>query len=209
MTAAAAAGAPTRVRATRIDHEERRRRLLDASVHAIRAAGADVSMAQIAATAGVSKPVLYAAFADKAGLAAALADRFLGELDGTLADTVTAAMTPREVLHTTIGTFVAFAEREPELYRFFVEGAEGAGRDVELPMLASLAERIGAFLTGPVADIDDHDRAGPWAHAIMGMVYTAVAWWLDGGARTRHQLVDDLTDLICGGLAAAGVDVTV
>lgn len=208
MTSTTAAGPPTTPTRARTDREARRLRLLDASVRAIRSAGADVSMAQIAETAGVSKPVLYSAFVDKAGLAAALADRFLGELDRTLADTVTAAMTPRDVMRTTIGAFVAFAEREPELYRFLVDGAEGTGRDCELPMLASLAARIGDFLTGPVARIDDPGRAPSWAQAIMGMVYSTVGWWLEGGARSRDQVVDDLTDLICGGLAAAGVDTT-
>lgn len=192
----------------RTDHEARRRHLLDASIRAIRTVGADVSMADIAAEAGVSKPVLYDAFLDKSGLSAALADRFLGELDATLADSLTTAMSPRQVLHTTIGAFVAFAEREPELYRFLVEGSAGTGREAdELPMLASLAGRIGDYLTGPVARIDDPERSESWAFAIMGMVFSTVGWWLGGGTRTRSQLVDDLTDLICGGLASGGVDV--
>ena len=38
-------------------------------------------MADIAAEAGISKPVLYHHFGDKAGLAAAIADRFLAELE--------------------------------------------------------------------------------------------------------------------------------
>lgn len=200
---------PRAVAPLRTDPEQRRAQLIDAAIRAIRRIGADASMIDIAAEAGVSKPVLYASFAHKSGLAAAMADRFLGELDTTLLDTVSASSSPRETLHRTIGAFVAFAEREPELYRFLVEGSAGTGREaVELPMLTSLAGRISGFLTSPTARIDDPDRAEAWAFAVMGMVFSAVGWWLDGRTRTRAQLVDDLTDLICGGLAGGGVDVS-
>jgi AcrR family transcriptional regulator len=192
----------------RTDPAARREQLIDAAIRAIRRVGADASMSDIAAEAGVSKPVLYASFADKSGLASAMADRFLGELDTTLLDTVTTGVSPRQALRRTIDAFVAFAEREPELYRFLVEGSAGTGREaVELPMLTSLAGRIADYLTGPVARIDDGDRSQSWAFAIMGMVFSAVGWWLDGRSRSRPQLVDDLTDLICGGLAGGGVDV--
>lgn len=190
----------------RTDPAVRRKELLDAAIRAIRRLGADASMAQLAAEAGVSKPVLYDSFRDKSDLAAAMADRFLGELDAALADKVTAGLSPRQALHSTIDVFVAFAEREPALYRFLVAGSAGTGREpVELPMITALADRIATYLTGPIASIDDATRADSWAFAIMGMVFSTVGWWLDGHARTRTQLVDDLTDLICGGLAGGGV----
>jgi AcrR family transcriptional regulator len=193
--------------ARRTDPVARRAELADAAVRAIRRIGADASMAEIAAEAGVSKPVLYDTFRDKSDLAAALADRFLGELDAALAETVTTA-SPRIALRSTIDVFVAFAEREPALYRFLVEGSAGTSREpVELPMISALARRIAEYLTGPVATIADPARSESWAFAIMGMVFSTVGWWLDDRTRTRHELVDDLTDLICGGLAGGGVDV--
>lgn len=195
--------------ARRTDPEVRRRELLDAAIRAIRSGGADASMSDIAAAAGVSKPVLYNSFRDKSELAAALADRFLGELDMTLLDTLNTEGSPRATLRRTIDAFVAFAEREPGLYRFLVEGSAGTGREaVELPMLTHLAERIAQYLTSPSARIAEPARSESWAFAIMGMVFSTVGWWLDGRARTRDELVDDLTDLICGGLAGGGVDVS-
>lgn len=211
MTAAPKAPTPTATPPSRRpDPEVRRRELLDAAIRAIRAEGADASMSDIAAAAGVSKPVLYDTFRNKSDLAAALADRFLGDLDTTLLETMTIESSPRAALHRMIGTFVAFAEREPELYRFLVEGSAGTGREaVELPMLTHLADRIARYLTSASARIDRVERAEAWAFAIMGMVFSTVGWWLDGHTRTRSQLVDDLTDLACGGLAGAGVDVGV
>lgn len=195
------------VAARRVDPEARREQLLDAAVRALRTIGSSASMVDIAAEAGVSKPVLYASFRDKSDLAAAMADRFLGQLDGTLG-MLTGSGPTRETLTTVIDVFVRFAEREPELYRFLVEGSAGTGREaVELPMLTSLADRIAAYLTSGTAALDRPERATPWAFAIMGTVFATVGWWLDGHGRTREELVGDLVDFVCGGLAGGGVDV--
>jgi AcrR family transcriptional regulator len=53
----------------------RRRALLDAADRIIRREGPDVSMASIAAEAGITKPILYRHFGDKSGLYQALAER--------------------------------------------------------------------------------------------------------------------------------------
>ena len=75
-------------------------------------------------------------------------------------------------------------------------------------MLTNLASRIAEYLTSSTARIDRSERSESWAFAIMGAVFATVGWWLDGRTRTRDDLVDDLTDLICGGLAGGGVDVS-
>src|SRR6185503_13694774 len=58
----------------------RRAQLLDAADRAIQRDGPDVSMAAIAAEAGVTKPIVYRHFGDKAGLYRALAERHTDEL---------------------------------------------------------------------------------------------------------------------------------
>ena len=50
-----------------------RTRLLDACIAAIRRVGPDASVDEMAAEAGVCKPVLYAEFGDKYGIADAIA----------------------------------------------------------------------------------------------------------------------------------------
>ena len=60
--------------------ETRRAELAAAAVRAVDSAGAEVSIADIAAEAGVSKPVLYRYFADKEDLLAALAQGFLRDV---------------------------------------------------------------------------------------------------------------------------------
>src|SRR5580700_10607915 len=65
--------APGRPSRTQSERTQQRQRLLDDAMEAIRRSGPAVSVENIAAFAGVSKPVMYAEFGDKAGLAEALA----------------------------------------------------------------------------------------------------------------------------------------
>ena len=124
----------------RLDPDARRAELADAAIRVIRSIGADASMADIAAEAGISKPVLYHHFGDKAGLAAAIADRFLVDLGHSLDGIFTNADDPRAAVAEAIEVFVVFAEREPALHRFLVEGSQGTGRGAgELPVLPALA----------------------------------------------------------------------
>src|SRR5512135_2304476 len=55
----------------------RRRQLLAAADRVVRRRGPDASMDEIAAEAGVTKPILYRHFGDKDGLYAALTERYL------------------------------------------------------------------------------------------------------------------------------------
>src|SRR5437870_1050650 len=73
----------TRGRLQSVDPRRREARtaaLVDAAVAAIRRHGPGVSMDQIAAEAGVAKPILYRHFGDRGGLVLAVAVRFMAEL---------------------------------------------------------------------------------------------------------------------------------
>src|SRR5918997_3382323 len=123
--AVASAGASRRgrPRGPRRTREERREELLDAAERAIRRAGPQASMDQLASEAGITKPILYSHFGDRAGLADALAVRAGGRLVDSLSETMAAATLtrePREVVRAAMGTFCSFVENEPEIYRFVV-----------------------------------------------------------------------------------------
>jgi hypothetical protein len=47
------------------------------------------------------------------------------------------------------------------------------------------------------------ERAGAWAHGIVGMVQAAGDWWLDTGRCSREQLVAELSALLFGAYAEA------
>lgn len=185
----------------RLDPDARRAELADAAIRAIRSIGADASMADIAAEAGISKPVLYHHFGDKAGLAAAIADRFLVDLGHSLDGIFTNADDPRAAV---AEVFVVFAEREPALHRFLVEGSQGTGRGAgELPVLPALAAQVAAFLVTGFGVQGSAAQLELRSIALMGTVFEGVGWWLDHRTLTRDELIATLADLVGNGVAGA------
>jgi AcrR family transcriptional regulator len=184
------------------DPGERREELLVAAVVAIRDHGADASMTDIADAAGITKPILYRHFGDRAGLAQALAERAVAQLSTFLAERLTADLPPRERMREAIGAFVSFTEEEAALYAFLVRGADGDDGLVE-----GIARQIATVLAAGLRQIGaDSGPAELWSHAIIGAVFSGAQWWKTRGISQRDQLVDDLTALLWDGLASTGLD---
>jgi AcrR family transcriptional regulator len=181
---------------------ERREGLLDAAMDVIRREGPAVSMEAIAAAAGVTKPIVYRHFGDRSGLVAALATRFSDDLLGELRSSLARDAEPRELLVGTIDAYLAFVEREPNLYRFVVEhgdkGADELGgfvRQVAQEVAVVLGERLRAAGY-------DSGAAEPWAYGLVGMVHLAGDWWVDRRAMPRPRLVEYLTTMVWDGLSS-------
>src|SRR4051812_12410069 len=184
---------------------ERREQLLDAADRTIRRDGSGVSMAAIAAEAGVTKPILYRHFGDKGGLYGALAERHTEEL----LDSITAALrthhTARARTTAAIDAYLALIEQQPQVYRFLLHRAAA-----EEPAVAGhvvffqrrLAEEVSRAIQPGGSSPRRALRAQAWAYGLVGMVRAAGDWWLDERPMTRQQLVKELVDLIFGGFAA-------
>lgn len=196
--------------------EARRQELLDAADRAIRKGGPSVSMDEIAAEAGVTKPILYRHFGDKAGLSHALGERYLELLIGHLREALAKQSDPVGRISATIEAYLYFAEREPQIYRFVIQ-------ETIAELAESLAERrqgsaaSSSFLRGIASEITGVLReeatqlgvptpfAEEWAHGIVGMVYLAGDWWLERQHMPRARLVESLTSLLVGGLTSLAV----
>lgn len=186
----------------------RRAELLDAAIAAIRSQGADASMVDIATEAGITKPILYSHFGDKAGLVAALAERAVIELNETLATGLATGESARDRMRATIDAFVGFIEHEPQLYRFLVRGALGPDTGVDdLDLVARITNQITVVLAGALrAAGDDSGPAELWAYGIVGGVFFGAEWWLSRPVLTRETLVDDLTRMLWDGLGSTGLE---
>lgn len=179
--------------------QARREELLEAAVEVIRRDGPAVSMEAIATAAGVTKPIVYRHFGDRSGLIAALATRFSDELLGALRSSLARDTEPRELLVGTIDAYLAFVEREPNLYRFVVQHQDerselsGFVRQVAQEVATVLGERLRAIGY-------DSGAAEPWAFGLVGMVHLAGDWWVERRAMPRARLVEYLTTLTWDGM---------
>jgi AcrR family transcriptional regulator len=198
-----------RPRGPRRTREERREELLDAAERAIRRSGPQASMDQLASEAGITKPILYSHFGDRAGLAEALAERTSDMLITTLAESLDRGeqRRPKEVVRSALDAFCSFIEAEPSIYRFLVRSALDAPNPMSSRLVTSIADNIAKLLgTGFRAAHVDSDLAEPWGLAIVGMGFVGAEWWLDSQTMTKGELVDYLTQLVWGGLAGTGLD---
>ncbi len=179
---------------------DRRPVFLDAAAVAIRRHGPGVSMTQIAAEAGVTKPILYRHFRDRDGLVHTLAERFSNELMSELQAALRSNGDPRQLIVHTIDAYIAFVERDPDVYRFLVQYVENDAS------LIGFMQQVGqqvAVVLGEQLRVAGQDSGGaePLAHGIVGMVHSAGHWWVDHRSMPRERLVDYLADLLWAGVA--------
>jgi AcrR family transcriptional regulator len=189
--------------ARRRRREQRREQLLDAADRVIHRSGSAFSMDEIAAEAGITKPVLYRHFGDKDGLHEALTDRYIGELKQVLRP-ASETDDPRSRLAATIDAYLSYVEREPDRYRFLLAAAEQPRTAV---LVADFRrEYIGQCAFTSATKLDraglDPGFAEPWAQCVSGLIRAAGASWLEHRALPRARLVEYLTTVLWDGFAA-------
>jgi AcrR family transcriptional regulator len=178
--------------------------MVQAAIEAVRAHGPGVSVAEIAAAAGITKPVLYRHFTDRADLQRAVGEQAAQMLLGRMAPEIDPDREPAQLIRGVVDAFLAGIEDEPQLWRFVVhhpvERAPGAeivedAREQIARMLATIiGERLRALGL-------DSGGAEAWAQGLVGMVQSAGDWWLERRTMTRAALTDYLTTIIWGGIS--------
>jgi len=176
--------------------------LLEAALRVIRRQGAATSMAQIAIEAGITRPILYRHFGDVGGLYQAVADRFTGELFGEASAAADGAA-GRDLVRAQIDRYLAFLERDPNLYRFLTRQIpleRPDARDAIGGFVQQLGQGVADFLhqAGMPAP-----NAGVIGRTFVGAIHTTSDWWLEDPQLTREALTEQLTDLLWSGISNA------
>jgi AcrR family transcriptional regulator len=186
------------------DHREQRRgTLIAAAVQALLRHGPEVDMDQVAATAGVSKPVLYRYFADKSQLWLAVGEHVAARVVDAVAPAVERVREERDLVEATIDAYLGVIESEPRLYRFLVHQSgvpgiqqlvAGAGRQVAAVLARVIGDRLRALGL-------DAGPAEPWAYGLVGFVQAVGDWWtVHGQPISRVALTEYLTTLLWSGI---------
>lgn len=180
-----------------VDPHTRREHLLDAAEQAIAESGAQMTLAQVATIAGLTRSAVYAAFDDREALLSALARRHSEALIGRLRETAALDVSPREQTRAAVDVLAAWFQENPELARL-LDQRNGDGR---------AHESYGAAAVTAILDLGFRARdldpapAPTWAQGLIGAVSAAVRWWMATQTITREELVDHLTALIWSGFS--------
>ncbi|TVT49255.1 TetR/AcrR family transcriptional regulator [Amycolatopsis rhizosphaerae] len=178
----------------------RRAEFVEAALRALDEHGPDLAMEDVATAAGVTKPVLYRHFADKADLYLALGQRGTELLFSRLVPAINAELAPVPRIRTALDAFFGVIEEYPNLYRLLARRSF-SGKPVQADVVAEDKELIATALTALLGDYMrmlglDSGAAEPWAYGIVGMVQNTGEWWLERRSMSRDSVVEYLTRII-------------
>ena len=165
-------------------------------------------MDRIAAEAGITKPILYRHFGDRAGLVAALGERFAATLLAELNASLDSGSAPNQLLEKTIDAYLRVIENDPEVYQFISQRI--AGEDPEAfaaigNFIRQVAAQVAVVLGERLREAKlDSGGAEPMAYGIVGMVHAAGDWWVERRTMPRHRLVTYLSSLLWTGISGLG-----
>jgi AcrR family transcriptional regulator len=179
----------------RSHREARREEFVRAALRALARIGPDFGMDDVAAEAGVTKPVLYRHFTDKADLFVALGQHGTELLFDRLIPALNNEEAPVPRIRKSLDAYFSTIEEHPNLYRLLTR--RPFGRDV----VAEDKEVIGAALSRLLGDYLralnlDSGAAEPWGHGIVGLVQNVSEWWLERRTLSRDAVVEYLTQII-------------
>jgi len=161
-------------------------------------------MEQMAAEAGVTKPILYRHVGGRRELVSSLAIRFADRLMERLSAALDRDVEPRELLAAAIDTYLALIEEEPELYQFLtrrVPAEQRGAHEVLTEFVDEVARRVAVVIGEQLRRAGaDSGPAEPWAFGLVGMVQAAGDWWVDRRTMPRARLVEYLLALVWDGL---------
>jgi AcrR family transcriptional regulator len=159
------------------------------------------SIEEIAARAGVSKPVVYEHFGGKEGLYAVVVDREMGDLLGRLTHALSSGQ-PHELVEQAALALLTYIEEETDGFRILardspVTGATGTFSSL-LNDIATQAEHI---LAREFAQRGIDTKLAPmYAQMLVGMVALTGTWWLEERKPPREVVAAHLVNLGWNGL---------
>ncbi|MFG2560562.1 TetR family transcriptional regulator [Streptomyces sp. NPDC048496] len=191
-----------RTRRVRMTGKERREQLLDIGRTLFADKGFEgTSVEEIAARAGVSKPVVYEHFGGKEGLYAVVVDREMRQL----LDMVTSALTaghPRELLEQAAFALLDYIETYTDGFRILVRDspvAQSTGTFASL--ISDIATQVEDILGLEFKARGFDPKLAPlYAQALVGMVALTGQWWVNARKPKKAEVAAHLVNLAWHGL---------
>jgi AcrR family transcriptional regulator len=184
---------------------ERREQFVAAALRVLDAQGPELLMDAVAAEAGVTKPVLYRYFADKAALVQTLGELGSALLLDRLIPAIGADSPALARIRDAVGAYFAVVDEHPNLYWLLARQANTETEPGTDPVRRD-KEFIATTLTAVIGDYMrayglDSGAAEPWAYGITGLVQSTGEWWLERRSMSRSHVVEYVTQLIWAALA--------
>jgi AcrR family transcriptional regulator len=193
----------TENRRVRMTGKARREQLLDVGRSLFAEKGFEAaSIEEIAARAGVSKPIVYEHFGGKEGLYAVVVDREMEALLSRITSALTAGH-PRELVEQAALALLTYIEDETDGFRVLTRDAPVvSGSGTFSSLLNDIASQVEHILAREFADRKLQPKlAGMYAQMLVGMVALTGQWWLEVRKPKREDVAAHLVNLGWNGLS--------
>lgn len=163
-----------------------------------------VSVEEIAATAKVSKPIVYEHFGGKEGLYAVVVDREMRALTGTLTSALDdPTVHPRQIVERTALALLTYIEEDAEGFQVLARDSpstEPSGSFSSL--LGDIAVRVEDILSETFKRQKLSTKGVPYyAQMLVGMTVFTGQYWADRPKVNKEQLAAYIVDLAWHGLS--------
>ena len=189
---------------------ERREQLLDVGRALFAEKGFDgTSIEEIAARAGVSKPVVYEHFGGKEGLYAVVVDREMSDLLDRLTEAL-ADGHPRQLVERAALALLTYIEEQTDGFRILSRDSPVAGSSGTFSsLLNDIASQVEHIMARELDARGMQAKLAPmYAQMLVGMVALTGQWWLDARKPKKADVAAHLVNLAWHGLSGLEVKPT-
>lgn len=183
---------------------ERRQQLLDIGRRLFAERGFEgTSIEEVAAQAGVSKPVVYEHFGGKEGLYAVVVDREVERLLGMATTLLLDGDNTREKYEAAAVALLRYIDENADGFRILVRDSNpGSGTGTYGTLLSDLAGQVEYILADFLKSRGQDSKLAPlYAQMLVGMVAFAGQWWLDARKPNLEEVAASLINLAWNGLS--------
>jgi AcrR family transcriptional regulator len=161
-----------------------------------------VSVEEIAATAGVSKPVVYEHFGGKEGLYAVVVDREMNHLL-TMISSALQGTQPRQLLEQAGTALFDYIDAQPDGFRILVRDSPVSQQTGSFAsLIVDVAGQVEHLLAAQFKAHGFPTRLAPmYSQMLVGMTALTGQWWLDVRKPRKEEVVSHLVNLAWNGLA--------
>ncbi|MGW0194506.1 TetR family transcriptional regulator [Nonomuraea sp. NPDC003201] len=192
----------------RMSGSERREQLISISRTLFAEKGFDgTSIEEIAATAQVSKPVVYEHFGGKEGVYAVVVDREMQKLLIMITEALAASHSLIKLERAALA-LLQYIEESSEGFRILVRDSHAAsGTGTFASLISEIASQVEDVLADEFAARGYDPQLAPmYAQMLVGMVALTGQWWLDVRKPGREEVAAHLVNLAWNGLTGLNPD---
>ena len=187
---------------TRMTAAQRRQQLVEVGRRIFAEYGYDAAtVEEIAAAAGVSKPVVYEHFGGKEGLYAVVCDRELAYLGAEVTEALSGEGSRRRIERAAMA-LLRYIEERTDGFRILVRDSPTPGGSSYSTLLNDAVASVAYILEEEfVSRGFAPNTSGVYAQALVGMVSGTAQWWLDVRQPPKEEVAAHMVNLCFNGLS--------